>query len=271
MDARPGRDPLSAYWLYLTKSFKKNAAYRSAVWIHIVASMVSIWIQVSVWTALIGSGSADGITRDQMVTYAILNSAMYAVLFTGLYSEVDVRLRSGDIGIDLLRPVRYPLMLLADQLGRAAYRLVFMVVPTVALAAFAFGFSPPASFASAIGYVFVLPLAIAISYAIGYLIALLAFWFLTTFHFSWAIGALVTVFSGSVLPLWFFPGRWELVARALPFQFLGFVPAATWMGELSGTDLVLTWLLGVAWAVAMLGFTTWLWTRAITRLVVQGG
>jgi ABC-2 type transport system permease protein len=262
---------MRAYWHYLVKSFKKNAAYRSAAWIHVAASMVSISIQASIWTALIGSGSADGITRDQMVTYAILNSAMYAALFTGLYSDVDARLRSGDIGIDLLRPVRYPLVLLADQLGRAAYRLIFMVIPTVALAALAFGFSPPASVTSALGYVLVLPLTIVISYAIGYLIALLAFWYLTTFHFSWAIGALVTVFSGSVLPLWFFPGRWELVARALPFQFLGFVPAATWMGELAGADLVLTWLLGAAWAVTMLGLTTWLWTRAITRLVVQGG
>jgi len=82
---------------------------------------------------------------------------------------------------------------------------------------------------------------------------------------------LVTVFSGSLLPLWFFPGRWELVARALPFQFLGFVPAATWMGELAGVELFLNCLLGAVWAVAMLGFTTWLWSRAITRLVVQGG
>jgi len=262
---------MSPYRVYFLKSFKKNAAYRSAAWIHVIASMVTIWIQVSIWTALIGGGSADGITRDQMVTYAILNSAMYAALMTGLYSEVDGRLRSGDIGIDLLRPARYPLMLLADQLGRAAYRLLFMVIPTVALAALAFGFSPPASLAAGIGYVVALPLAIAISYAIGYLIALLAFWFLTTFHFSWAIGALITVFSGSVLPLWFFPGRWEIVARALPFQFLGFVPAATWMGELAGADLILTWLLGAAWAVAILALTTWLWTRAITRLVVQGG
>jgi ABC-type uncharacterized transport system permease subunit len=46
---------MSAYRVYFVKSFKKNAAYRSAAWIHIVASTVSIWIQVSVWTALIGN------------------------------------------------------------------------------------------------------------------------------------------------------------------------------------------------------------------------
>lgn len=125
-DPRPGRDPVRAYRVYLLKSLRKHAAYRSAAWIHIGASMVSIWIQVSVWTALIGTGSAHGITRDQRVTYGILNSLMYAALFTGLYSEVDVRLRSGDIAIDLLRPVRYPLMLRADHLGRAAYRLVLL-------------------------------------------------------------------------------------------------------------------------------------------------
>lgn len=271
MDAASGGDPVRTYWAFLQKSFKKHAAYRSSVWLQIIASVISIGIQVAIWHAVIGDGAADGITVDQMVTYAIVNAALYAVIITPLYNDVDDRLRTGDIGIDLLRPVRYPGMVLADQLGRSAYRVLFMIIPIVTVSALLFGFDPPASSMAALGFALTLPLTLLISYAIGYLIALLAFWFLTTFHFRWAIGALTTVFSGSFLPLWFFPDGWERTAAALPFQFLGFVPAATWMGELSGIDLLARLGLGTLWVVLLLSLTTWLWQRAMSRLVVQGG
>lgn len=262
---------MRTYWTYFLKSFKKNAAYRSSVWLQIPASIVSIGIQIAIWRSVIGDGVVDGITLDQMVTYAILNGALFAVVLTQLYHDVDERLRTGDIALDLLRPVRYPGMLLADQLGRAAYRLVFMIVPIVTVAALIFGFSLPVSPVAAVGFVLTLPLTVLISYAIGYLVALLSFWFLTTFHFAWALRALTTVFSGSFLPLWFFPENWATVARLLPFQFLGFVPAATWMGELQGAHLAATLVTGVLWVAVLLALTGWLWQRATSRLVVQGG
>jgi ABC-2 type transport system permease protein len=99
----------------------------------------------------------------------------------------------------------------------------------------------------------------------------LSFWFLTTFHFNWAIGALTTLFSGAFLPLWFFPDGWATVAKLLPFQFLGFVPAATWMGELTGTDLRSTIGVGIIWSGLLLSLTRLLWDRATQQLVVQGG
>lgn len=262
---------MTAYITYFRKSFKKNSAYRTTVWLQIVASLIQVGIQVAVWTALIGNGSVDGIDLDQMITYVILNAAMYAFILTSLYKDVDERLRSGDIAIDILRPARYPLLIMADSLGRAAYRMLFMVVPIVTVSSFLFGFSAPTSFSAGTGFVIAIVLSILISYSIGYLIALLSFWFLTTFHFSWAIGALTTLFSGSFLPLWFFPEPWATVAKMLPFQFLGFVPAAAWMGQLTGSELAMTFVVGVLWSAVLLMSTQVLWNRATRQLVVQGG
>lgn len=262
---------MTPYISYFRKSFKKNSAYRSTVWLQIVASLIQVSIQVAVWTALIGTGSVDGITRDDMVTYAILNSAMFAFVLTSLFNDVDARLRTGDIALDLLRPIHYPLFVLADQLGRSAYRVLFVVIPIVVASALLFGFSMPATGIAGVGFVAVLMLSILISYSIGYLIALLSFWFLTTFHFNWAIGALTTLFSGAFLPLWFFPDGWATFAGLLPFQFLGFVPAATWMGQLAGTDLLRVIGVGIVWTLALLLLTRLLWHRATRQLVVQGG
>lgn len=262
---------MTAYLTYFRKSFKKNAAYRTMVWLQIAASLIQVGIQVAVWRALIGNGSVDGIDLEQMITYVILNTVMYAFTLTALFNDVDARLRSGDIAIDILRPAHYPLLLLADNLGRSAYRLLFMMVPIVTVSALLFGFSPPTSFADGAGFIVAVFFAIVISYSIGYLIALLSFWFLTTFHFSWAIGGLTTLFSGSFLPLWFFPEPWASIAKLLPFQFLGFVPAAAWMGQLTGADLARTFFVGLGWSVVLVMCMRFLWNRATSQLVVQGG
>ncbi len=79
------------------------------------------------------------------------------------------------------------------------------------------------------------------------------------------------IFSGSFLPLWFFPDSWAAVASALPFQFLGFIPAAIYMGYIPASELVPTLLAGLAWIGGLIIVVQWLWWRAVRRLVVQGG
>lgn len=261
---------MTPYLTYFRKSFKQSIAYRATVWLQIVAAVVSVFVQVSVWKSLIGSGSVDGITVGTMITYAIINAVMLAFTLKPV-NDVDARLRSGDISIDLLRPIQYPLLVLADQLGRAAFRLVFIAVPVVVISAVFFDFTLPPSAMSSMSFLLSIIFALLISYGIGYLIALLSFWFLTTFHFSWAIGGLITLFSGSFLPLWFFPDRWEMIARLLPFQYLGFVPAAVWLGQIEGNELVRTMILGILWSSFLILVAHILWNRATRQLVVQGG
>jgi len=259
------------YWAFFRKAFKKHLAYRAEVWLRIIGGILSITVQVAIWRAVLGEGSYSGIDLADMVTYAIITTGLGTLLMQGLVTDADDRLRTGDIAVDLLKPLRYPLFLFADQLGRSAFQCLFTMVPTVAIAWLLFGFNAPASPVHALAFVLALVLALVISYAIGFLVALLAFWFLTTFHFAWAVGALSTAFAGTFLPLWFFPPGWEMLARSLPFQFMGFVPAATYMGELPGRELMLTLGLGLLWAATLLGAIRWLWSASIRRLVIQGG
>jgi ABC-2 type transport system permease protein len=262
---------VNPYVQLFAKSFKAQLAYRSQVWLQVLASIIAIWIQVAIWRALLGNGSASGIHLRDMVTYVVLNAVISAVLLTEMFEEADERIRTGKIAMDLLRPVSYPLYLLAGQLGKAAYRTVFQVGPTVALAALVFGLSWPASPLDAAAFVFAMAVAIAISFAFAYLIALLAFWFLTTLHFEWTFVGLNTLLSGAIVPLWFFPPGWAELARLLPFQFLGFVPAAIYMGKLGTAETWLTLAQGLGWAAALLIIAALLWTASIRRLVIQGG
>jgi ABC-2 type transport system permease protein len=259
------------YLAFFAKSFKKNLAYRSQVWLLIVGNCVSIAIRIAVWKALLGSGSVSGISLQDMMLYTILNTVVSAILMDGLMGEANKQLNTGNIALDLLKPLHYPLYLFTDQLGKSAFRLIFAVLPTLLFAGLVFGFATPASPGYGLAFLVALLIALLISFALGYLIALLSFWFLTTMHFEWAFIGLMAVFSGSYLPIWFFPPGWLEVAQALPFQFLGYVPAALYMGKISGESIWLTLSIGIVWTVGLLSITGWLWSTSIKRLVVQGG
>lgn len=259
------------FMAFFGTSFRKNLVYRSEVWLSIVFGLLAIVIQAAIWRSLLGDGAVDGVDLDDMVTYVIITTVISTISLHRLITEVDERLRSGDIAIDLIKPMHYPSLQLADQLGRSAFQLAFVVIPMLAISILAFDVQSPHGAIATLGFIVALAIALLVSFTQGLLLALLAFWFLTTFHFIWANGALLTLFGGANLPLWFFPDALETVARLLPYQFVAFVPAAIYLGEIAGSGMALTLALGVIWVAIQGAACHLLWSAAIRRLTVQGG
>lgn len=262
---------MKTYVLFGVKSFTNQLAYRADVWLRTVGNFATIFIQVSIWKAVLGDGTIAGISYEQMVTYSILNTLLSAVLLTHISAKVDASLKSGGIAAELVRPLSYPLYLFAEGAGATMYQLTFVVVPSLLIAWLAFGIQPPASAEHLAAFGLGVLMALLLSFLLGYLISLIAFWFLTHFALDWMLGGLTIIFAGSFLPLWFFPDGWAVVAQALPFQYLGYVPAALYMGQIPKGDLSMTLVVGLAWIGALWLLTYWLWVQAIRRLVVQGG
>lgn len=259
------------YVKFTAKAFSKQLAYRSEVWLRLLGNFVTILIQVEIWRAVIGSGSVEGITLDQMITYSIINTLMLALLLNGISGRVDESLKSGSIASELIKPISYPLFLLFDGLGNSIYQLIFTVVPSMLIAWIFFGIMPPATFTHFLAFVMALIMALSVSFLLGYLVSLLAFWFMNHFALSWTLSGFITIFSGTFLPIWFFPDSWVAVANMLPFQYMGYIPAAIYLGHFSVSELWLVLLGGTGWIIGLLILVQWLWTKAVRRLVVQGG
>lgn len=262
---------MKAYFMFGVKTFSKQMSYRSEVWLRLLGNFAAIFIQAEIWRAVIGSGNVDGISAEQMITYSIINTLMAALLLHRLSGQVDGSLKSGSIASELTKPLSYPLFLLSSGLGGSLYQLVFTVLPSLLIAWISFGLMPPASGYHFIGFVAAISMALIISFLMGYMISLIAFWVMNHFALDWMMGGFITIFSGSFLPLWFFPSAWQHVAGWLPFQFLGYVPAAVYLGTLSLTETAGLLLKGLGWSIILLAVVQLLWKKAVRRLVIQGG
>ncbi|MBY5828966.1 ABC transporter permease [Rhizobium leguminosarum] len=266
---------MSAYFAFARSSFHSQLAYRNEVWANIFGKLVQVFARVAIWQAAyagIGGIVVDGVSLQQMVTYALLGGAvMGATRPERIIGEIGRSLKTGDIAVWLLKPLSYPLYLFANECGSFGYRLMTQVIPTVTFTALFYGMLPPASLFDGLMFVAFWALSFTLLFLMSALFGLIAFWLMTSFSLDWILGALLQLFSGLLVPFWFFPEPLATVARHLPFAWVVYYPNAVYLGRLSTAEVWLHLGLGLGWAALFLAGVLWLWRCASGRITVQGG
>jgi ABC-2 type transport system permease protein len=264
---------MSAYLAFAQSAFQTQLAYRNEVWANMFGKLVQVFARVAIWLAVYaGASTIAGVSLQQMVTYALLGGVITgAIRYELIISSIGNALKTGDVAVWLLKPVSFPLYVIVSELGRAGFRLVFLVVPTVAVVALVYGMLPPASLFDGVMFVAYLLLGYAITCLISALFGLLAFWLLTSFSLEWLMQAILNLLSGSLIPFWFFPQPFGAIAEYLPFAWIVYYPAAIWLGRLEPGQSLTYFGIGLGWALLLAVAAAALWRLASTRIVVQGG
>ena len=262
---------MSVYPWVATYAFRRYTAYPLGAFTEAVTNtvfgFVRAWVVLALWEARPALG---GYAAIDAVTFCFITQAMIGPvqIFGGL--ELTERIRSGDVSIDLHRPVNLQVWWLADDLGRAAGTLLLRGVPPMLAGALVFPLRLPdaagwAAFAAAV------TLAVVTGFALRYLVAMAMCWL----HDDRGLQAVALVtsmfFSGMVLPLVVFPGALGTLARALPWAALIQVPADVFLGKYSGAELLGAYGFQALWAVVLLGAGQAVTAAARRRLVIHGG
>jgi ABC-2 type transport system permease protein len=266
---------MSAYSAFARSSFQAQFAYRNEVWANIFGKLVQVFARVAIWLAVyagVGASVVDGVSLQQMVTYALLGGiVMGATRHEKIINDIGGSLKTGDIAVWLLKPLSYPLYIFANESGSFLYRLLTQVAPTIAITALVYGMLPPHSLFHGILFMAFWAMSFILLFLISAFAGLIAFWLLTSFSLDWMLGALLHLFSGLLVPFWFYPEPLATLARHLPFAWIVYYPNAVYLGQLTIAE---TWLylgLGLLWTGLFFIGVAWLWRRASTRITVQGG
>lgn len=264
---------MSAYYAFAKSAVLTQLAYRNEVWANMFGKVVQVFARVAIWLAIYGGAtSIDGVSLQEMITYALLGGLVTgAIRYETIISMIGRSLQTGDVAVWLLKPVSFPLYIITAELGRAAYRFVVLVLPTVAVVALVYGMLPPASLFHGAMFLAYLLLAYAIIALASTLFGLVSFWLLTSFSLEWLMQAILNLLSGQFIPFWFFPQTFGAIAAHLPFAWIVYYPAAVWLGRMEVVETLAYFGIGLGWA-ALLGLgVAWLWAKASTRVIVQGG
>jgi ABC-2 type transport system permease protein len=254
---------------YFVAGFRRWSAYRAAAAAGAITNTVFGLIKTSILIAAIDSagGSIAGYDARTASTYAWLTQALLAPINVFMWNELANRVRTGDVAVDLARPVDLQLGYLAADLGRAAFLLVPRGAPPLIAGALTFGLAMPNTAAPYLLGAVSLVVAVTISFACRYAMNLLAFWVVDVRGLLalYLFGS--SVFCGLMIPVHWFPRWLATLSAATPFPSMLQAP----VDIISGRGGAHTLVVQLAWMTAML-YIGRLLTRAATRqLVVQGG
>lgn len=268
------------YLEFIKNAFQTSIAYRLNVFLHLVGRILLLFIQVSIWRALYGGAAEVNsnlgmVSLSQMITYSIVSVAISifagtSIITNPVFIKVEEGIKSGQIAMDLIKPLNFRNYLFAESIGVKVFKLLFELIPLLVIGSSLFGILIP-HWPNLILFVITLGIALIIHFLITYLMALLGFWYLDAWHLGKFMEDLVYVMSGALVPLWFFPDFLARISEFLPFRLVYYTPIAIFLEKITVQESLgvigqqLLWV-GILYLLVQL-----IWSRAVNKLVVQGG
>jgi ABC-2 type transport system permease protein len=230
-------------------------------------------VKASIVLAAIASagGTIAGYDAQQGATYSWLCQALVATVGLFGWRELADRIRTGDIAVDLARPLDLQLSGMAGDLGRGAYMLLPRGLPPLLIGIIFFGATLPHALLPYLLAAVSIPLAVAISYACRFMVNLVAFWLLDVRGTLTLYVVASNVLSGLIVPVAWFPGWMRTLATLTPFPSMLQAPVDVLSGRVLGWHAVATVALQVGWLVVTVLVGRVVLVRATRKLVVQGG
>ena len=253
--------------------FRRWSTYRQAAVAGVFVNTAFGVIKLSILLAVADSagGTVAGYDRVGLSTYAWMSQGLIAVVVIFAWTELADRIRTGDIAVDLARPVDLQLAWLAADLGRAAWGLLSRAVVPILFGAALFGFRVPSDPLVLLLLPVSITLAVVVSFACRFMVNLAAFW-ITEVRGPVTFYILVAgLLGGHLVPVQLFPGWLQAVAYATPFPAIMQWPIDLVTGQASGWTALGLVCAQLGWAVALLAVGRVVLRRATRRLVVQGG
>jgi ABC-2 type transport system permease protein len=268
----PGPFPTAVDWQIARRGFARYAAYPAATYAGLFTNTVFGFLRAYVLLAVFQlRDTVGGYDTAATLTYVWLTQALIATVYIWGWNELALRIRTGDIATDLIRPI-HPLRAgLAFDYGRAVYHALFRGVPPLLVGAFVFRLVAPADLLQWVAFAVSVILAIGVSYAYRLLYNLVAFWMLDNRGAMMTASVIATLFSGFLIPVPFFPSWLATIANATPFPAMIQTPIDIFVGVTAGPAAVGALLTQLAWAVVLLLAARAVFALGVRRLVVQGG
>lgn len=268
---------LNTYKGFARAGVQSSMAYRSSFMCYVAGETLYCFVMFFIWKAVFaasGEGQFMGFTLTDMTVYVFLSNLVRFLTSSDSTQNLAEEIRDGSIIMRLIKPVNPDFSLLATELGNTAVTMTFIFLPVMAgveiYRYFALGYV-----AFQIGNFLCFLLSCLLSYLLSFYLNLifgyLAFFLMNIWGFSILKNSIISFFSGSLIPLAFFPDAFRRVLEELPFASLVYVPTMVYMGKYTGSELTVILLKQVLWIGVFVAISRLLWHWAKNRLAVQGG
>jgi ABC-2 type transport system permease protein len=254
----------------LRVGFAEAVAYRAEMVVWVLATTMPL-VMLALWTAVAQDAPIGRYGQREFVAYFLATFIVRQIAGSWAFWEMNLDIRSGALGMRLLRPV-HPLAAYASEALAAMPMRLVVSLPAALVALFVVGWRGIAH-DPVIWAMWAVSIAGAwlLTLTVNFLVGCAAFFVESSTKFMDAWLVFFFVLSGYTLPIDLFPARLKALVDWLPFRFqLGL--SVELMTGVHGRAAALC-LLGRQWgwvAIALIA-TALAWRRGLRRFAAYGG
>ena len=253
-------------------AIQQRFAYRSNVALDLIVNLAQLVAQMYLWRNVFTKtpqvGSYD---LARMQTYILVSFVVSSITFTFVVFGVINLVRTGAIATVLTRPIDFMYAQLTEAVGDATIRGMVSLIIAVLLSVLFFHAQLPASPLAALLFLLSVVLSFLVRVTFDFGISLFSCYTLNGRGLQWIQWGMVSILSGALIPLEFFPHWLKTVVALLPFQAIVSIPLNIYLGNVQGLAALQVVGLQGFWVIVLWLLGRMLMRPALQALEIQGG
>lgn len=254
----------------LTKSFKMQKMYYKSVIANFFSTLVSIFVQYKIWESLLAYNDS-GILLEDMMRYVLFNISVLTIINNDVAKTVEDDIRTGIVELKLLRPISYKNNQLFEVLGKNIYIFFFSVLPISLFMKFYMGLANKRSLTDILIVSVFLLIGIVIMFEVNYIIGIFAFWLQTSWFMKFYLNAFISLFGGTIVPLYFYPEWLARICDFLPFEYISYKAINFYLYEQNYSKAMVDIFVGFFWIIIIAFLEKMFWRVTKNKLCINGG
>jgi len=263
-----------AYLYFIKVRIMISLAYRFETISSVLIQFIILSVNAFFWRAVYanyGNGTVQNTDLNQMLIYSVMSILLGCFFCKSVEGKLRQKIRDGSVAADYVKPINLFGMFFADDIGEIIVNIIQRFIPVIVFSCI---FIAPPVPASALHFLLFL-LSACVSFFILWFIAaifgLLNFWLIDIGPIGGAKDIIISFLSGSIIPIWFFPESIQKILAFTPFIYIYQTPIGIYIGRTGIDEALKVIAIQILWGVIFYGLFSFIKTKALKNIMVQGG
>lgn len=264
---------LKKYLTLLKAGLTESVQYRMSLFVMIIGNLLYLILVYYLWKAIYASAGTDvvnGMTFSDTLIYLVLATALFTFLEMYAVWEIGRDIQSGQMVLNLLKPMKYRSYLFWSYSGSLVTHFVVTFIPTLIIVRVVTGDTIPLGW-NLLAFVAAVLMAIEINYSIDFIVGTICLFTESIWGINIMKQVIVLLLSGATIPVAFFPEGLKTVVYFLPFQSIYNTPLTILLGKEPVGEVFMMLGVQLFWCLFLGTLSRVFWNRSVRQITVNGG
>ncbi|MCR5774130.1 MAG: ABC-2 family transporter protein [Lachnospiraceae bacterium] len=265
-------DTMKKYFYVIKTQIIKSLTYEFNVYGNIIMQTIIMITSAYFWRALYKDrGMVGDVDVDSMLTYVILSSLLSVLFITNVERRIEMSVEKGTVATDMMKPINVFGVYFAEDIGNIIALALQNMLPILLIGSLMIRVPVMKDIHDLPFFIISVVQSFLINWLVAALFGMIAFSAVNIDALIQVKKHLLRLLSGSIIPIWFFPGSISKILGALPFVYIYQLPVSIYIGKVDRAQQLGQLGIQFIWLVILSVIFLHAQNRVTSKVMIQGG